>query len=288
MPKRSNDFQKLVLILHKHQFQNTIEIVESKELIDKVTGEKREVDIYMTIKAGTYILNISIECVERNRKMDVGWVEMMKSKHDKLETNQLILISKSGFTKQAIKYAENRFIKCFTYNDLNEEENNPIFSYKSLVFKLFSQSITKVNFIVESQEGKIINVSVDSETTVFDAKGIVLGTAGQLVAEILRAKSVFEQFWKDGLEEHKYYTIRWENIALPFFLQELVNMTLQRIQEIIVIGGVDFTVKNFETHSGQINDSKFIWGKVNIDDKNNLIVVGTPNETGAKFTITNK
>jgi hypothetical protein len=44
MPKRSNYFQRLVLLVRNHVAAGAT-VTESAELIDKVTGTKREVDI---------------------------------------------------------------------------------------------------------------------------------------------------------------------------------------------------------------------------------------------------
>jgi hypothetical protein len=45
MPQRTNAFQKLVAIIHKNLMNDGWEVNESEFLIDKITGEKREVDI---------------------------------------------------------------------------------------------------------------------------------------------------------------------------------------------------------------------------------------------------
>ena len=288
MPKRSNDFQKLVLYLNKHKHPN-VEIVESKELIDNVTSEPREVDVFITTCLGNYKLNISIECIEKkNRKADVSWVEMMKAKHDKLETNKLILVSKSGFSKQAIKFAAFHNIQTMKYDYIETKLENTIFDYNSLVFKLFTQSIEKVYFIVLNNDGKLINVEVAPETAVFNNKSDIVGLANDVMNYFMKTKEAIDYFWKNGAEEHKYFELHWiNNKTLPIYLQEVKNMSLESIEEIKIIGTVDFKVRNFETEAGRINDSSFIWGKINLDKKNTLLFIGTPKDTGATFTIVN-
>jgi hypothetical protein len=45
MPKRTNDFQKLIMMLTQFLGDNAV-VEESKMLTDLMSGEQREVDIY--------------------------------------------------------------------------------------------------------------------------------------------------------------------------------------------------------------------------------------------------
>ena len=100
MPKRSNAFQQVVMLLHK-QFQENGIITESKNLADSLTGESREVDIVIEVKISNYPVTISIECINYGRPATVEWVERMFGKHRNLPTDKLVLVSKSGFSKNA-------------------------------------------------------------------------------------------------------------------------------------------------------------------------------------------
>jgi hypothetical protein len=53
MPKRSNYFQRLVLLVRNHVAAGAT-VTESAELIDKVTGTKREVDICIEGTVGAF------------------------------------------------------------------------------------------------------------------------------------------------------------------------------------------------------------------------------------------
>jgi hypothetical protein len=97
MPKRSNEFQKLVFLVKKHVAPGPT-VTESKFLRDRVTGANREVDVCIESTIGGHEILVSIECRDRGRRADVGWVEEMKAKHERLPTNALVPISKSGFT----------------------------------------------------------------------------------------------------------------------------------------------------------------------------------------------
>jgi hypothetical protein len=79
MPKRTNEFQKIVLLIQKHAAAGVI-VTESKLFRDKITGAAREVDICLASDIAGYQMVVSIECRDRGRRTDVQWVEEMKSK----------------------------------------------------------------------------------------------------------------------------------------------------------------------------------------------------------------
>lgn len=110
MRKRTNDFQKLIRMLTQLLGDNAV-VEESKMLTDLVSGEPREVDIYAEGTFAGHTVNIGIECRGHQRKQGSGWVEQMHSKHERLPTNLLILLSSSGFTGPAIAKANSYGIK---------------------------------------------------------------------------------------------------------------------------------------------------------------------------------
>jgi len=71
-------------------------------LRDTVLDVEREVDI---VVEGTFdgdpVLT-SIEVIEQGKRGNLTWVEQLIGKHRNLPTNRLILVSQSGFTKNAL------------------------------------------------------------------------------------------------------------------------------------------------------------------------------------------
>src|SRR4030042_6889310 len=113
MPKRSNKFQKLITAIHGCS-ANGVSVEESAFLVDRETGEKREVDIVLKSKLGDYPVVLSVEVNDRSRRAGSGWVEEMAGKHQALPTNKLVPGSRSGFTKQAMEKARVRRIEALT------------------------------------------------------------------------------------------------------------------------------------------------------------------------------
>jgi hypothetical protein len=119
MPKRTNTFQAVVLAIKQHLAGEAI-VTESEELPDLISGEKREVDICIKVQIAGHPVIISLECRDHKRPQAVGWVEEMQSKHSRLPTDRLVLVSKSGFTPKALAKAESFGIETAVPEDLTE------------------------------------------------------------------------------------------------------------------------------------------------------------------------
>src|SRR6476469_2684467 len=100
MPKRSNLFQRLIYLIHRAS--PNCRVTESVMLDDKVTGEKREVDILVIAPIGVISKSettIAVECIDHKRKADVSWVEKMVGKYLHVQVDSVVLVSRKGFSK---------------------------------------------------------------------------------------------------------------------------------------------------------------------------------------------
>jgi hypothetical protein len=178
MPKRSNNFQRLILQIRKHVADGAT-VTESAELIDKVTGTKREVDICMEGAVGGVPTIICIECRAFMRKADVTWVEEMTSKHNNLPTDVLILYSRSGFTKSAVEKAKFYNKRIVTLRALNDVTAEGLFGGTgSLWLKTCSLTPTKIVFSVPAAPGLAAeNVNVSPDHIIFNHEGQPIGIA---------------------------------------------------------------------------------------------------------------
>jgi hypothetical protein len=114
LPKRTNQFQQLIYAIHL-QIGGVATVTESKFIHDRVTGDEREVDIVIETEAFPYHFTIGIECIGRGRRATVEWIEQMSAKHQNL-TDKLVLVSKTGFTRDAIRKAKTLGIETLTLN----------------------------------------------------------------------------------------------------------------------------------------------------------------------------
>ena len=119
VPKRTNFFQDIVALVHRHLApEATIE--ESAMLVDRHTGFEAEVDVVMRQEVGGYSVTISVEAMSEARGATVEWVREMDSKHSQLETAQLVLVSAHGFSPQAESFARSKRILTICPEDLED------------------------------------------------------------------------------------------------------------------------------------------------------------------------
>jgi hypothetical protein len=121
MPKRSTDFQMLVTLINGC-LRDSGKVEESALLVDKTSGEKREVDVLITSDIADYPVNISVEVRDRARKADITWVEEMHAKHSHLPTDKLVLVSRRGFSKRALDKAKFYGIEAITFEEALETD----------------------------------------------------------------------------------------------------------------------------------------------------------------------
>ena len=122
MPKRTNDFQKIVKIINKHLAPSGAKITESAMLYDPEAETKREIDILIEVEYINCPIKIGIECTAISHPVDTKIIEGFKEKHRKVGIQQTIVVSKQGFTGTAKKYAEKNSIKLLTFSAARKEQ----------------------------------------------------------------------------------------------------------------------------------------------------------------------
>jgi hypothetical protein len=186
MPKRTNEFQKLVFLVKNHVGGGAT-VTESKLLPDRITGANREVDVVIESAVGGHHILVSIEWRDHGRRANVGWVEEMRGKHEHLRTNRLVLISKSGFTREALKKAHTYGFEALALEAVNEESVKRLLGDTgSLWAKTFTLTPSKV-VIGVSQTGDLPaeDVPAVQDNLIYTAKGEEIGFVKQLVETLL-------------------------------------------------------------------------------------------------------
>jgi len=100
VPKRTNFFQEVVEILHRH-LAGDASVEPSAMLPSGKTGALREVDVVIRTTVASHEVLVGVEAIDRSRPADRGWVDQMVGKHADLPTDKLVLVSASGFTADA-------------------------------------------------------------------------------------------------------------------------------------------------------------------------------------------
>ena len=105
MPRRSNLFQDVVGIIHRHMAGDAV-IEVSAMLLHKVTGEQREVDVVIRSEVARHEVVVALEATSAARPSRCRMGREMLGKHRDLPTDKLVLVSEAGVTRQAREIAE--------------------------------------------------------------------------------------------------------------------------------------------------------------------------------------
>lgn len=208
MPKRTNDFQKLVYLVQVNLAAGAT-VTESKMLTDRMTKRKREVDVCIEGQVGGHPVIVSIECRGQGRIADVSWVDAMKAKHDRLPTNALILASRSGFTPEARDVAASYGIQTFSLSDVDEVDFPVLLgSASSLWTKSFTITSEKVLVKVLSTSTLAREaVAVLPDNLVYSSDGTELGQIGAIVEMMVKSTEARDYFISKGKEDHVIFEI---------------------------------------------------------------------------------
>ncbi len=187
MPKRSNEFQRLVRLIET-ALAPDCGITESAMLTDSSTGEEREVDIVIRGRIGSRDLLIAVECTARRRPASVEWVEQTIAKHSVLPTDVLILVSKSGFTPQASNKGDQKNVRLVTMKEAIRAD------WKSLVGSLQRVCLDRIdarpvwcNAVLVEPTGR--EVKVPPNLPVYREGQANLGTVKDIVERVLRHRT---------------------------------------------------------------------------------------------------
>ena len=265
MPKRTNQFQRLVFLLKK-QGGNDATVTESKLLKDVITGSDREVDVCVETNVASHHVIVSIECRDHKRVADVKWVEEMKAKHERLPTSLLILVSKKGFTSEANKVAKTYKIETLTYEETTEEDITRIFGdLDSLWVKNCTLTPSRVLVCVASGDGlPTESVTMLRDDIIYDEHGGPVKTIDDLVQTLLHRAQVVEGIGKEINESHKTFIVGWQRpkseSGESFYLQKLDPPPLRRIESIEVTGTCSLEVSEFPLRIASLGDVQICWG----------------------------
>jgi len=292
MPKRSNEFQRLVFII-KQQLAGDAQVTESKFLQDFLTGENREVDICIEKYIAGYLITISIECRDHQRKADVKWIDEMKSKHERLPTSKLILVSKAGFSAQAKKVAKQYGIETLALEEVDSKSIHRLFGDLNSVWaKVVTLSPTKV-IIQVSETNDLLSekVTIYPDHIVFLQDGTPRCIVRDLVDSWLKAEPFMKEILSRGNQPDKYFVTRWkpsDEHGNPFCLRKEEPSVIRMIESIEVTGNCEFKMTEFPLEHGVLGAVKVSWGTGSFMAEDALLVASEDEVGEKRFTIIKK
>jgi len=142
MPKRSNEFQRIVAAAQQI-FSLPNSKITSPALITSSLGIEREIDLLIAVDSGLETHYTAIEAKDHKRPLDTTAIDEIIGKFQDLPIKNIIVVSRK-FTSNAIIKAKAFGIKCQTISSLEQEAKGIFTSDKSSKKK--NNSSNKVNY----------------------------------------------------------------------------------------------------------------------------------------------
>lgn len=218
MPKRTNEFQRLIFFL-QHELSAEADVTESKMLRNRLTGSLVEVDIVIETFTGGVPIIVSVECTtSKSRAATVEWVREMIGKHQDLVTNKLVLVSGSGFSKEALALSEARGVEAITFETAQD------FDWSGAIRELLSKKdlniarfdIREKSWTIgfhpdeKSRVDLLDQNKIDHTCMILDAQGDDIASIQVLGTNMLRDKSIVERVMDRWVRDRKTeFKVTW-------------------------------------------------------------------------------
>jgi hypothetical protein len=291
MPKRSNDFQKLVFLARRALADGAV-VTESKMMRHRITKSAREVDVVVEGQIGGCNVVVSIECRDHARVADVTWVEQMITKHQHLATNTLVLASKSGFTADARHLAQSHGVETVEYAEQDSLDLVPVIGRNgSLWLKTIEVTPDSVVVFVD-RGGDPLSRHVKASPTIevhTEASGRVT-TFGELIPRMLQSTHTRDSLLAEADAAHTHFVLEWRPPPIEgqsLCLQHAEPIELHRIEMIRVSGPCKVEIGKFGLVPATIGDVRLAWGKSTLAGRGFMLVAteGTNGSTNLAVSV---
>ena len=111
-------FENVVETLERILSDSKVSIESPGSLVDRVTNQKREIDVLLRFSQGHHKQFIAIECKDRKTPVGVPDVEAFNTKTCDLKITKAVMVSSSGFRKNAIEKARFYNISCLSVEEI--------------------------------------------------------------------------------------------------------------------------------------------------------------------------
>jgi hypothetical protein len=279
MPKRSNEFQRLVTVLMTHIAEGGFVVAESDMVRDERADEDREIDI--TIRQAGFELRLAVECTSARRPADIKWIDEMYGKHHTLGTDRLILASRAGFRQPARKKAKALGIETVSLEEAAEDAARRIVrGLRVLWAKVFSAAAETIRVDLTTPTGPMTMscpVSLaGQEIAIFDPDGKELGSLQDIVKMLSQQPNLFRDVVRDARGDEKFFEIglRLGEILGPVFLRhEETGGAMHTIDTVRIHGRCTVNVSEVPLSHGQLAGNPVAWGRARMAEHAKMVVL---------------
>ena len=266
-------------------------VTESKMMRDRTTKRFREVDVVIEGKVGSHPVVVCVECRDHQRVADVTWVDMMKTKHDRLDTKALLLASRKGFTPEARDVARSYGIEVFSLEDVESADIPGMLGpHGSLWLKSVSVTAERVSIRVAQVDNLATEtVATSPDNLIHLQDGSALCQIRELVEALSKTPRARDYLLREGKEEHKWFEFMWEppcdQEGRPLYMKKLEPEVLRSIESIRIVGPCTVEIGKFGMRHGKMGNVQVAWGKSVISGRDAMAVATVAESGDTKFSI---
>jgi hypothetical protein len=193
LPRRSNRFQQLILLIETTLAPQGWIVTESKFVTDLDDGDQVEVDVAIEGRPGGHPILIALECRDHRRTQGKEWIRELIGKYKSLPVDKVMAVSRSGFTSSAKPLAEKNRIGLYTIEDAEKIDwESFLRGIEVITVTLNEPDHSRVSIIISEMaiSGQPVPSFNIRETELFSKGGISYGTIGQLANRVLQTTEV--------------------------------------------------------------------------------------------------
>lgn len=277
----------IVHLVRSHLASPDVKVTESKLLLDAHLGIEREVDVVIEGQLDGEPIVTSIEVIEHRRPASVTWVEQQIAKHRYLPTNRLVLVSKSGFSKNALAMVAAEGGKVAAVRpEVVESGGQPVI--QSLFVAQVHLVPTACHLRVTRPARDSVLVRALADNTVFDSHRNELGSAVELVREALGLDWVGRSFLIEirghpDKDELTNFMSGFSVGTLDYHLHDQDTDELHRITEIHLEGEFEYAQEEIHLTVTQLAGHTYAAGQSDFLGKQ-MVWVGTTDDNAGTMT----
>lgn len=268
-------------------------------LVDEITGEEREVDVTLVTEFAGHKVVVSIEATTRQRPADAKWVEAEIAKHESLETNKLVLVSGSGFTKgaRAKVAAQNGKVVALAPEEIEADPERVIVSRLGVVvaktMKIWPPE--ELAILVRTPDGEVAQARVEDgdDAVIFTSDGTEQGTISDEIRRRLQAISnslpdqvgvsdepqTLDTRYRMGLHGWIYEVVQPDGSVkdlegcLKWASESGDEAEYTPIADLLIGGRIEFDVALVSLSHLRLGDTAASYGAASLADGQGLVVV---------------
>lgn len=278
----------IVNFVRSHWAQEAVTVTESKFLHDSHSDSDVEVDVVVEGRFDGEAVLTSIEVYDRSRPATIHWVQLQVARHRYLPTNRLVLVSKSGFSKNAVAYVtkEGGWVSAVT-PEIIEVGGQPVVRNLKIGRVNLTPKFCKI--LVERPNGVRVTVNAEADNTVFTAERVRLGFAVELIGEALNldwvGMSLLLEASKDPeRDDLTGFLCSLTVDSLGYYLHWFATDELHHVLEILVGGDFQWIADPLDLTFSKLGEKPFASGEANLFGRE-TIWVATPDKDGKQAKI---